>query len=305
MNPEDLSPVRFVSVVVPVYNDAGRIGRCIEALLNQTYPADQYEIIVVDNGSTDNTREVVKQYPVALLIEDKIRSSYGARNTGIRNAKGDIVALTDSDCMPRREWLEKGVANLLRDPNCGLVAGDIEVFFTIPGKPNAVEIYDSINGFNQKEDIETRNYGSTANVFTFRKIFYEVGFFNDHLRSGGDNEWGRRIFACGYGQIYAKDTIVGHPARDSFGQLYRRTARLIGGCYEQYWKNSFSAYITGLIRSFRNPLAMTVRILLGMYPADRLQGITKKMQYLLVTYFVETVGIYERSRLLLGGTPKR
>ena len=304
MNPEDKVPDRFVSVVVPVYNDA-RIGKCIDALLNQTYPSDQYEIIVVDNASTDNTHAIVKQYPVTLLREDGIQSSYAARNTGIRNAKGDIIALTDSDCIPNRDWIERGVTNLLGVSNCGLAAGEIHLFFNIPGKPNVVEVYDSINGFDQKEDIERRNYGSTANVFTFRRIFYEVGFFNDQLRSGGDNEWGRRVFSSGYSQIYAEDTIVGHPARGSFGQLYKRTTRLIGGCYEQYWKNSYRAYFAGLIRSIRNLLAITARIILGMYPADRLQGITRKLQYLLVTYFVEIVRIYERSRLLFGGTPKR
>src|SRR3990170_3006911 len=101
-----------ISVIVPVYNDAQRIGKCIESLLQQTYPHEKYEVIIIDNGSTDETREVIKKYPVKLLIEDKIQSSYAARNKGIKNAKGEVIAFTDSDCIPGNDWIERGVANL-------------------------------------------------------------------------------------------------------------------------------------------------------------------------------------------------
>lgn len=299
------SSVPFVSVIVPVYNDSQRTGKCIEALLNQTYPRENYEVIIVDNGSTDETHTVIKNYPVKLLIEDTIQSSYAARNKGIKNARGEVIAFTDSDCIPSSDWIEKGVKNLLSVPNCGLVGGKIIIFFKNPKKPNAVELYDSIAGFNQKEDIERRKFGSTANVFTFKKVFDHVGLFKDTLKSGGDNEWGRRISSFGYRQVYADDVIVFHPARHSFSQLYKRYTRLIGGCYEQYWKSSFKAYIKELIRSIRNIVALLVRIILGMYSAERLKGIKKKIQFFSVFTFVQIISISERTRLLLGGKSKR
>ena len=121
-------PSPFVSVIVPVYNDAQRIWKCIESLLQQTYPRQKYEVIIIDNGSTDETRTVIQKYPVKLLIEDKIQNSYAARNKGIKNACGEVIAFTDADCIPDSDWIEKGVTNLLRTPNCGLVGGEIKLF---------------------------------------------------------------------------------------------------------------------------------------------------------------------------------
>lgn len=298
-------PYPSVSVIVPVYNDAGRIGKCIEALLNQTYPLEKFEVLIVDNGSTDETCSVIEKYPVKLLIENTIESSYAARNTGIQNAQGEIIAFTDSDCIPYPDWIEKGVTTLLRIPDCGLVGGRIEIFFKNADRPNAIEFYDSIMGFNQKEDIERHNFASTANVFTFKKVFDSVGLFKEKLKSGGDNEWGRRVFAHGYKLIYADDTIVNHAARNSLSQLYKRYTRLIGGCYVQYLKGSFKIYIKDLIRSFRNIIGLLIRIILGVYYAERLKGFKKKIQFFSIFTFIQIVGISERTRLLLGGKPKR
>jgi glycosyltransferase involved in cell wall biosynthesis len=85
----------FVSVIIPVYNDPGRIRVALEALLHQTYPADAYEVIVADNGSTDETPGVVDEFDkkrpglVRMVVEDKIQSSYAARNKALAAARGE------------------------------------------------------------------------------------------------------------------------------------------------------------------------------------------------------------------------
>lgn len=293
----------FVSVIVPVYNDAERIGKCIEALLDQTYYPDRYEVLIIDNGSTDETCKVVKKYPVKLLFETEKQSSYAARNKGLAAAKGEMIAFTDSDCIPLKDWIEKGVAHVQRAEGCGLVGGRIEIFVRIPGKPNAVELYDSITGFNQKNDVERQHFGSTANVFTRKRIFDHVGFFNDNLKSGGDNEWGRRVHAFGYHHIYADDTCVGHPARNSFRQLYNRIVRLAGGNYDQ--RKSNLAFIKAAIRSHRYSVGMIIRTLFRMYPTESLRGIKQRAQFLIALMFVNVVGAYERLRLLFGGRSRR
>lgn len=294
----------FVSVIVPVYNDAHRISKCIEALLNQSYPKNRYEIIVVDNGSTDETLNIIKEYPVKLLVENRVQSSYAARNIGIKNSKGDILAFTDSDCIPSFDWIEKGVSKIVETPNCGLVGGNIKIFFENK-KPNAVELYDSIMGFNQKEDIEKRNFGSTANVFTLKSVIEKVGPFNDKLKSGGDNEWGRRVFLSGYKQIYSEEVIVYHPARKSIKELYKRYTRLIGGCYQQYWKGHYKAYFLELIKSTKNIFSIFLKIILDTNPFLELDGFKKKIQFYSVYTIVETICIYEKTRLFLGGRPRR
>jgi len=97
----------LVSVVIIVRNMPDTIGDCLESLLDQTVPKDKYEIIVVDNNSTDNTREIVRKYPVKLVSEEKVGNFGGARNMGITNSKGEIVAFIDADCIAEKDWIQK------------------------------------------------------------------------------------------------------------------------------------------------------------------------------------------------------
>ena len=106
-----------VSVIVPVLDGASCIDRCLEALLAQTYPSHRVELIVVDNGSRDATPDRVRTHPVTLLVERSVRSPYAARNAGIQRASGEVIAFTDADCVPAKDWLERGVAALERE--CG------------------------------------------------------------------------------------------------------------------------------------------------------------------------------------------
>lgn len=100
------APRQFVSVVVPVLNGEATIGRCLESLCNDSYPEDRREIVVVDNGSTDRTATLVRDYPVRLLTEPEPGLSR-ARNRGIEESRGEIVAFTDADCCVSKRWLDE------------------------------------------------------------------------------------------------------------------------------------------------------------------------------------------------------
>src|SRR3989338_11437443 len=121
--------VPFVSVVIPVYNDTGRLKKVLSALRRQTYPKERYEVVVSDNASTEDVRSVTGQFPGVVYTYESKRGPAAARNKGIRTAKGEIIAFTDSDCEPAVDWLEKGVQAVLRDTACGFVGGEIETFF--------------------------------------------------------------------------------------------------------------------------------------------------------------------------------
>ena len=107
----------MISVVIPVYNDSEGIRTTLESLTAQTYPTNAYEVLVVDNGSADDTREVVQEYCerypglVSLLVEDEIQSSYAARNRGIERACGSLVAFIDADMTVEPTWAESVVAS--------------------------------------------------------------------------------------------------------------------------------------------------------------------------------------------------
>lgn len=294
----------FVSVIIPVFNDSKRLALCLKALQNQTYPQNLYEIIVVDNGSQENIKEVVTQFSQAFTTHESRPGSYAARNKGISLAKGEVIGFTDSDCIPALDWIEKGVKNIQSVPNCGLVAGRIELFFKDADKPTPVELYESIEmSFPQQRSLEKQNYGVTANLFTFKSVIDRVGLFDDTLKSCGDRQWGQRVFAAGYKQIYGDDVFIAHPARDSYNELYKRVTRIVGGRYDLLKKNSQSSaeIFKDLLMAFKPPFRSFFRI----WSNSKLSGNKQKLQFTLVMLFVRYTTTWERVRLQFGGEPKR
>ncbi len=93
-----------VSIVIPTFNGAARIGKCLEALLPQTVPISA-EILVVDDGSSDGTKDVVSRYASVRLISQANAGPAAARNRGALEAKGTIILFTDDDCVPTSDWL--------------------------------------------------------------------------------------------------------------------------------------------------------------------------------------------------------
>jgi glycosyltransferase involved in cell wall biosynthesis len=221
-----------VTVVLPGYNDVDRLRTCLQALAEQTYPRELLEILVVDNASSDPIEEVAGAFEGVRVVRETRCGSYAARNRGVIEARGSVLAFTDSDCIPLADWVENGVAHLLRAPDCGMAAGRVDLFVQDPERPRASELYDRLFYLDQEKAISRGHYGATANLFTFRHVLDDVGLFNPELRSSGDAEWGNRVHARGLAQIYAPDAVVRHPARESVGQLYRKTVRITGGLHD-------------------------------------------------------------------------
>lgn len=300
----------FVSVVIPVFNDSKRLESCLMSLEQQTYPKLFYEVIVVDNGSIESIESIVKRFSQAYLTNEAQPGSYAARNTGISIAKGEIIAFTDSDCIPAFNWIETGVNKLTSAPNCGLVAGKIEMFFKNQNHPTIIEIYDSVTFLQQKNYVEHDNYGTTANLFTFKRVLEKVGNFDSKLKSGGDLEWGKRVFSQGYLQLYADDCCVAHPARNSFAQLYKKVVRVAGGSYDLYTldtkdtkkntKYSLRHLITDL-SSLKPPIRSSLKSVLF----DKRIGNSIKIQVFFLKIFIHYIKLWEAKRLQLGHISSR
>jgi hypothetical protein len=151
----------------------------------------------------------------------------------VANARGEIIAFTDSDCVPAPDWIEKGVDHLAAlEGDCAVVAGRIEIFPCLPAQPNAVEQYETLVALAQEKFVKKYNFGATANLFTFREVFAQVGTFLAEVKSGGDLEWGRRVTSRGYRLEYSENACVFHPARASFTQLYSKIVRVTGGLHD-------------------------------------------------------------------------
>ncbi|MCI0454777.1 MAG: glycosyltransferase family 2 protein [Candidatus Dadabacteria bacterium] len=292
----------FVSVIVPVLNDSERLRNCLKALEDQTYTKNLYEIIVVDNGSQDNIESVVSQYRKATLYFESKPGSYSARNKGLSIAKGDIIAFTDSDCIPAQDWIENGVANILRASNCGLLAGKINIFFRNPDKPTSVELYESVMAFQQKHYAEVEGYGATANMFTFRRVIDHIGGFNDVLNSAGDFEWGQRAISSGYKTFYGEDACVSHPARYSLDELYKKHTRVIKGYYDfiRLKKPYPLVSLIGSVAIELLPPVVFISRICSNERFKRLKGRKEKSQVISVLLFIRYFRALEKIRLLLG-----
>jgi glycosyltransferase involved in cell wall biosynthesis len=259
----------FVSVIIPVLNDFKRLKICLQALEQQTYPQDSYEIIVVDNGSIESLEPLIEKYPRTLFTYESKLGSYAARNHGISIANGEILAFTDSDCIPADIWLETGVEKLISIPNCGLVAGRIEFFFKNANLPTAIEVFDSITNLQQKKYVEEYHFGATANLFTFKRLFEEIGYFNSDLKSGGDAEWGLRVYFHGHSIVYDEENHVFHPARNSLKELIQKVTRQTKGSRDRNPNKSFS---------WKNTLAHILDLKPPLRSAFRKAFLTEKLK---------------------------
>lgn len=212
------------SVVIGVYNGADMIGNCLESLLHQNYPSDAYEIIVVENGSTDNTTEVVKRYPVRLYNNPE-RGLAPARNFGLARSEADVIATTDADCIAHPNWLAE-LAKPYADPQVGGVGGailardhdqrDLIELFSDEHAP----LVNYISG-----DHEFLPHFCGANASFRRHLLNQIGGFNTRMLTGEDIDVSWRIqLETGTRLHYAPEAIIYHhhrTTRQGLARLYR------------------------------------------------------------------------------------
>ncbi len=212
----------MISVIVPHYNDLIGLDRCLEALQRQTYPRDCFEIIVGDNNSAvgvEAVAQIVAGRAQLTVVTEK--GAGPARNGALALARFDVLALTDSDCVPDPKWLENGVKAL---ENLDLVGGRMDVF---PGDPSnilPVEAFELVFAFDNRNYILKDGFSVTANLFTRRSIFKRVGYFS-LLGLSEDVEWCRRATSFGFRLGYQDDVVVAHPARPTWADMWKKTLR--------------------------------------------------------------------------------
>jgi glycosyltransferase involved in cell wall biosynthesis len=217
-----------VSVIIPFYDDHSCLPDCLSSLSQQTYPAANYEVIVVDN-SADAPPLQVPSFPSVRVHQERHPGSYAARNRGIAMAANEILAFIDADCIAKADWIEKGVAQLKSVGAPAVVSGRVEFTYRKAGAPNLFELYDAITSFRQHTYVNKDHFGGAGNLFTPKCVFEEVGLFDGALKSAGDWEWGQRVHARKIPQLYADDVVVSHPARTSLRDLASKHMSVAGG----------------------------------------------------------------------------
>lgn len=240
-----------VSVVIPAFNDAEALDRCLRQLQVQTYDHSSFEVIVVDNGSTDHTREVAASFPeVTLVLESTYRNSpYSARNRAIEIARGTVIALIDANCYPDAAWLSEGVSALERG-SADLIAGN--VLFDIIEPLRAAHIVDGMTNIRMRESVETKGVAKTANLIVRNEVFTRIGLFPEGLRSGGDVRWTRQAVSAGLKLAFAENAVVRKAPRN-WTDLLKKQWRVAKGQPAIWKEQGKNVRIAGLLRGMIIP----------------------------------------------------
>ncbi|MEX1014842.1 MAG: glycosyltransferase [Candidatus Paceibacterota bacterium] len=194
-----------ITVIVPIFNVQQYLEEFLQALLDQNYPKGLIQTIIIDNGSTDQSVEIAKNYPIKLLFENAIRSPYAARNRGLEVATGKYIALIDANKIPHKDWLIEGIT-AIKDQKADLLGGDIQ--FSLPDPPTASNLYDSFTFNNNHTLVTTENGSAAGNLFFHRSLTDEIGMFPENFRSGMDIWWTQKAVRSGYKLRYSEKAVV-------------------------------------------------------------------------------------------------
>lgn len=211
-----------VSIIVPIYNSEKTIGKTIKSLLNQNYPKNKYEIILVDDGSTDGTVEVVKKFKGVKLILQKHAGPAIARNRGARHSKGKMILFTDADCIANRNWVES-ITKPFEDKKIVGVAGTYKAANKRKIMPRFIsyEIEDRHNSMKGKYNID---FVGTFSAAYRRDVFVKFGGFDENFNraSGEDTDLSFKISKAGGRIVLVPDAYVYHHHTESLMTMLKK-----------------------------------------------------------------------------------
>jgi glycosyltransferase involved in cell wall biosynthesis len=182
------------SVIVPFFNEESYIEQCVQALVNQDFKKDEYELIFVDNNSSDKSSEIIQQFPEIILLSEEKKGAYAARNKGLEVAKGYIIAFTDADCRVEKDWLTN-IYEGMNKTDAAIVLGKTGFPSDSSYLLRFFEDYDNAKAeyvLNYCENYYIYAYGGNMAVKT--EVFQKIGFFKEWLR-GGDVELVQRYLS--------------------------------------------------------------------------------------------------------------
>jgi mycofactocin system glycosyltransferase len=183
-----LSTYPFVSIIIPVRNRPQDLKACLKSLVEQDYPPDKLEIIVVDDASTDETPQIAANFPVRLLTLRQNKQAPYCRNLAARKARGDILAFIDSDCLATPLWLRELVP-AFKEPVLGAVGGAVGSYYDTSGLDRYEKVQSSLNmGSWPRRSTKTNPffYLPSCNLLVRRTLFLSLKGFNEKLVVGED-----------------------------------------------------------------------------------------------------------------------
>ena len=270
-----VSALASASIVIPVFNGAATVADMLAAVVGQAASPDKTEIIVVDNGSTDTTREIVRRFDVILLEESK-RGPSAARNRGLRHATGDVIVHLDADTVPTRQWLAEILAPF-GDPETILVAGRSLSF---PASTPAGRYLSRFQLYDAERNIArpVLPFVASMNLAVRRDAALAVGGWNEDMMTSEDVDFCTRLLRRYPGPIrYAPGALLFHRNRDTDAGLQRQAwtyGEGVADTYRRYpqvvpwgWVQYLALARNLLVRS-AHPLVASVGCRLGLTQAN-------------------------------------
>ncbi len=197
----------FISIIIPCWNEEKFIARCLDSMINQTFPKERMEVLVVDGGSGDKTKEIVKTYiqkpPFVKILENPKKIFAAANNVGIKNAKGDFVILLGAHATYSKNYVGECIKYLLENKSADSVGG---VMKSLPTKNSLIAKAIALSmsgrfGKGTKEPSEIKEVDTVFGACYRKDVFNKIGLFNENLKRSSDMDFNLRLTRAG-GKIY-------------------------------------------------------------------------------------------------------
>jgi glycosyltransferase involved in cell wall biosynthesis len=289
------------SIVIPVYNGAETLPACLQALQAQTLPTDQYEVIVVDDGSTDDTAEVARSLGVQVVSQPNAGPA-AARNRGADLARAPILLFTDADCAPAPDWAERMAAAFTRPtgpagPSASEraeVAGAKGVYRTQQRELVARFVQAEYEDrYDRMRTLEAIDFVDTYSAGYRRDVFLASGGFDTSFPTASveDQEFSFRLTETGHRLVFVPRAQVFHIHDRTPGE-YARRKFWIG-----YWKvRVMHAHPDKLVRDSHTPQVLKLQVGLATLGTLLLLGGV-------FSWWLALAGLVAWAALLLSGLP--
>lgn len=235
MQPRELNAVTlpFISVIIAHLNQPETLRHCLASLAGQAYPRDSYEVIVVDNGSSQSPAPIIAEFGGVRLEHEATPGPGPARNRGAAVALGEVLAFIDADEIAERSWLLTIGRRLARQDAARVLGGDVRIAYRNPDHLTMLEAYESVFAYRQKEYIERHGFTGTGNLAVRRADFKKIGGFPG-IGLAEDRMWGRQARANGYRITYVPEMVAFTPARHTPAELKLKWDRHILHDFEEW-----------------------------------------------------------------------
>ena len=289
-----------VSIYIPAYNAAKFLRESIEAILSQTVAPD--EVLVIDDGSSDQTAEVVSRYTEVKLVRHNVnRGLAAARNTAVRSAENELIGSLDADCAADANWLEK-LLPAFNDPKVAGASGRLFERF----QNSAADRWRCAHMGMDRGERPIRNpmflYG--CNGLYRKSAILGVGGFDEAMVTAGDDaDIGRRLRSAGWELLHEPEARVTHLRQDSIGSVLRSYWQWI---HFGFRPEQRLARLT-LPRIVRHSVLSNVRYMFGELAMDDLRNGRFELlwiDFLTLVYFPWR-DLSERKRLRIATEPSR